>query len=128
MQEHSDAVPVGHIPRSITIYARGEVIRQAIPGNHVSVCGIFLPLQKSGFHDMKSGLLSESFLETHRIVQINKIEDEEMCEEEISPEELKQLAEDSFYDKLASSIAPEIFGWDDVKKALLLLLVGGVDK
>ena len=36
--------------------------------------------------------------------------------------------EDDFYDKLASSIAPEIFGHDDVKKALLLLLVGGVDK
>jgi hypothetical protein len=29
------------------------------------------------------------------------------------------------YDKLASSIAPEIYGHDDVKKALLLLLVGG---
>ena len=37
-------------------------------------------------------------------------------------------AEDDFYEKLACSIAPEIFGHDDVKKALLLLLVGGVDK
>jgi len=36
--------------------------------------------------------------------------------------------EDDFYEKLACSIAPEIFGHDDVKKALLLLLVGGVDK
>lgn len=128
VQEHSDAVPVGHIPRSITIYARGETTRQAIPGNHVSICGIFLPLQKTGFGAMQGGLLSETFLEAHRIVQINKTEDEELGEEEISAEELKQLAEDSFYDKLASSIAPEIFGWDDVKKALLLLLVGGVDK
>ena len=32
------------------------------------------------------------------------------------------------YDKISSSIAPEIFGHEDVKKALLLLLVGGVDK
>ena len=36
--------------------------------------------------------------------------------------------EDDFYEKLASSIAPEIYGHEDVKKALLLLLVGGVDK
>ena len=36
--------------------------------------------------------------------------------------------EDDFYEKLACSIAPEIFGHDDVKKALLLLLVGGVDR
>merc|ERR1711909_175921 len=39
-----------------------------------------------------------------------------------------QLAEQDFYNKLSSSIAPEIFGHEDVKKALLLLLVGGVDK
>lgn len=29
---------------------------------------------------------------------------------------------------LAASIAPEIYGHPDVKKALLLLLVGGVDR
>merc|ERR1712179_774316 len=27
VQEHSDAVPVGHIPRSITVYARGDQTR-----------------------------------------------------------------------------------------------------
>ena len=32
------------------------------------------------------------------------------------------------YGKLAASIAPEIFGHEDVKKALLLQLVGGVTK
>lgn len=35
--------------------------------------------------------------------------------------------EDDFYSKLAQSIAPEIYGLEDVKKALLLLLVGGTD-
>merc|ERR1719187_1795613 len=77
---------------------------------------------------MKQGLLADTYLEAHRVAQINKTEDEEMGEEEITEEELRQLAEQDFYNKLSSSIAPEIFGHEDVKKALLLLLVGGVDK
>jgi DNA replication licensing factor MCM7 len=32
------------------------------------------------------------------------------------------------YGRLASSIAPEIFGHDDVKKAMLLQLVGGATR
>merc|ERR1719163_2712897 len=60
---------------------------------------------------------------------VNKNEDEEEQQnEEITEEELRQVQEDNFYDKLACSIAPEIYGHEDVKKALLLLLVGGVDR
>lgn len=47
----------------------------------------------------------------------------------MTPDELRELtADDDFYGRLATSIAPEIYGHLDVKKALLLLLVGGVDK
>lgn len=63
-----------------------------------------------------------------RIVKMNKTEDDEMEVGELTEAELRQMAEDDFYEKLATSIAPEIYGHDDIKKALLLLLVGGVDK
>ena len=68
VQEHSDAVPVGHIPRCITVYARGTVTRQAAPGDHVSLSGVYLPIKKEGFKAMSSGLLSETYLEAHRLL------------------------------------------------------------
>ena len=128
VQEHSDSVPVGHIPRSITVFARGEQTRAAAPGDHVAINGIFLPIKKEGFKAMTSGLLSDTYLDAHRIVRMSKAEDE-VDDTEISNEELQELASTKdFYDKLSGSIAPEIYGHEDVKKALLLLLVGGVDR
>lgn len=58
-------MPVGHIPRSLTIFCRGEVTRQSQPGDHVVVTGVYLPLAKTGFRQMASGLLSETYLEAH---------------------------------------------------------------
>uniref|UniRef100_A0ABI0P222 DNA replication licensing factor MCM7 n=1 Tax=Bos taurus TaxID=9913 RepID=A0ABI0P222_BOVIN len=128
MQEHSDQVPVGNIPRSITVLVEGENTRIAQPGDHVSVTGIFLPILRTGFRQMVQGLLSETYLEAHRIVKMSKSEEDESGAGELTREELRQITEEDFYEKLAASIAPEIYGHEDVKKALLLLLVGGVDQ
>jgi DNA replication licensing factor MCM6 len=44
-------------------------------------------------------------------------------------EELKTMAsQPTIYSQLARSIAPNVYGHEDVKKAVLLMLVGGVSK
>ena len=49
-------------------------------------------------------------------------------DDELNDEEIERIAEGNYYDLLARSIAPEIYGHLDLKKSLLLALVGGVDK
>ena len=70
IQEHTDEVPVGHIPRSLSILAMGEATRQAQPGDHIQVTGIYLPMQGGGgFAQMNSGLkFNNTYLEAHRVV------------------------------------------------------------
>merc|ERR1719189_588708 len=129
IQEHNDSVPTGGIPRTVTVYCTGDLTRQCTPGDHVSVSGIYLPLKKEGYMAMNSGLVSDTFIDAHKITRLNKTEsDAALDDEELSEAEVEALTQADFYNKLANSIAPEIYGHEDVKKALLLLLVGGVDK
>ncbi|XP_077466422.1 DNA replication licensing factor MCM7 isoform X2 [Stigmatopora argus] len=128
IQEHSDQVPVGNIPRSMSVYARGENTRLAQPGDHVAITGIFLPLLRSGYSQVTQGLLSETFMEAHCITLMNKTDDDELGSDELAEEELRSITEEGYYEKLSGSIAPEIYGHEDVKKALLLMMVGGVQQ
>ncbi|KAG5645073.1 hypothetical protein DXG03_007163 [Asterophora parasitica] len=128
IQEMADQVPVGHIPRSMTIHVHGGLTRQMNPGDVVHLGGIFLPIPYTGFQAIRAGLLTDTYLEAHHIHQLKK----QYSEMEMTPEINRAISElkldPALYNKLAQSIAPEIYGHEDVKKALLLLLVGGVTK
>ncbi|KAK9467821.1 MCM2/3/5 family-domain-containing protein [Lipomyces arxii] len=128
IQEMADQVPVGHIPRSLTVHFTGTMVRSVSPGDAVDIAGIFIPTPYSGFKALRAGLLTDTYLQGQYVYQYKKQYDamERDAEMSLRIEELRQ--EGNIYDKLARSIAPEIYGHDDVKKALLLLLVGGVTK
>ncbi|CAA7271618.1 unnamed protein product [Cyclocybe aegerita] len=128
IQEMPDQVPVGHIPRSMTVHVNGNLTRLMNPGDVVHLGGIFLPVPYTGFQAIRAGLLTDTYLEAHHVHQLKK----QYSEMELTPDIERQIAElrqdPALYEKLAQSIAPEIYGHEDVKKALLLLLVGGVTK
>ncbi|KAJ9142117.1 DNA replication licensing factor MCM7 [Pleurostoma richardsiae] len=128
IQELPEQVPIGQIPRTLTIMCYGSLVRRISPGDVVDIAGIFLPTPYTGFKAMRAGLLTDTYLEAHHILQHKKAYSEMI----IDPQLVRRI--DQFrqsghvYEYLAKSIAPEIFGHLDVKKALLLLLVGGVSK
>ncbi|KAK6344075.1 Mcm2-7 hexameric complex component [Orbilia brochopaga] len=129
IQEMSDQVPVGHIPRTITIQCHGAQARSINPGDVVDVAGIFLPTPYTGFRAIKAGLLTDTYLEAQHVTQHKKQYQDIKVIDPQTDKRIKELREaGSLYDHLARSIAPEIFGHLDVKKALLLLLIGGVTK
>ncbi|CBQ71587.1 probable DNA replication licensing factor [Sporisorium reilianum SRZ2] len=128
IQEMADQVPVGHIPRTMTIHVYGPLTRAMNPGDVVHVGGIFLPMPYSGFKAIRAGLLTDTYLDAQSIHQLKKQYTAMQRTPEIAAH-IAQLKDDpALYQKLASSIAPEIYGHEDVKKCLLLLLVGGVSK
>lgn len=63
-----------------------------------------------------------------KVICISKLDDDDEMEGKLTEEELEKVVVSNFYSTLAASLAPEIYGHEDVKKALLLALVGGVDR
>lgn len=138
LQELPSQVPMGHIPRSLSVYCKGELTRLANPGDVVTVDGIFLPQKVNDGHGSKgrkAGLMSTLFLDAQNLSVHKKSFDETAQNaESMSEEDLQQL--DSSIRRLVQSqdpvgtlsrsIAPEIFGHVDIKRALLLQLTGGV--
>ena len=76
---------------------------------------------------MRMGLTADTFIECQLITKDKTRADDEGHSDVLRQEVLK-MDKSEMYEKLAASIAPEIFGHKDVKKALMLLLVGGVTK
>lgn len=128
IQEMTDQVPMGHIPRTMTVYLFQNQVRTVNPGDSVYISGIFLPLPYVGFRAIRAGLITDTYLEAQYVHSLKK----QYNQMETSPEMeevINKLANDpDVYNRLSNSIAPEIYGHEDVKKALLLLLVGGASK
>ena len=135
LQELPSQVPMGHVPRSLSVYCRGELTRLASPGDVITVDGVFLPqrVAEGGFRARKAGLMATLFVESQNVMVHKKSFDESLLDG-LSEEESAKL--DSDIERVATSedpigilsasIAPEIFGHADIKRALLLQLTGGV--
>jgi DNA replication licensing factor MCM7 len=124
----ADQVPVGHIPRSLTIHCHGAQTRQLNPGDVVDIAGIFLPTPYTGFRAIRAGLLTDTYLEAQHITQHKKSYNDIGMDSRTLRKIDQHMKSGQMYEYLSRSIAPEIFGHLDVKKALLLLLIGGVSK
>jgi len=139
LQELPSQVPMGNIPRSLSVYCRGELTRLASPGDVVTVDGIFLPQKVNDGHGAagrKAGLMSTLFVDAQNLSVHKKSFDDAAANSSDGMTEEQLLRLDSDIRRvtqaedpvgvLGRSIAPEIFGHSDIKRALLLQLTGGV--
>ena len=63
IQELPNQVPVGHIPRSMTVIARGDLTRKVNAGEVATISGVFLPTPFTGVRAIRAGLIADTYLE-----------------------------------------------------------------
>lgn len=128
IQEHTDQTPNGHIPLSLKIICRADTTRVAQSGDYVLISGVYLPTDECNPNQCETYLHNQVYLEAHHIITLNSMDSGLTFNNNMISAEIEELSKGDFYEKIASSLAPEIYGHLDIKKVLLLMLVGGVDK
>lgn len=131
LQENPEVVPTGEMPRNLALIADRNLVDRASPGTRVSIVGI-TSVVNAGTKQIGAVAIRQLYL---RVVGI-EIDEEGAgrAKSTFSPaeeEKFHEMARDpELYDKLASSIAPSIYGdyTANIKKAIACLLVGGSRK
>lgn len=119
----------GERPGEITIFLKEDLTtpkmqRKTDPGSRLKIVGVIreVPKRIKGKLSTKMDLFVDA-----RHVETSELEFEEL---EITPEDektIKDLASDpNIYERLKASIAPGIYGFEDIKESVLLQLFGGV--
>jgi replicative DNA helicase Mcm len=127
LQEKPEELPSGQLPRSVEVTVEGDIVDTARPGDRVAVTGILVGRQdftRSGAKlSMFTPLLDCNWAD---------VSEKGVAEVEITPEDERKIIELSknpeINELVVRSIAPSIYGHENVKRAVSLLLFGGVPK
>ena len=125
-ESHSD-LPPGRLPRSRQLIVTGDLIDSARPGDEVVVNGIYRN-NFSASLNTKNG-----FPVFQTLIQVNSVSNkQEERQRALTDKDVKQIRELSKLPNIDAlilqSIAPSIYGHDDIKLAIVLAMFGGVQK
>jgi replicative DNA helicase Mcm len=132
IEESPESLMGGEQPRRLQVFLQEDLVEpkmeeKTTPGARVKVIGVLkevpVPLQ--------TGSISTRFdlaIEANNIIPLEETYEEVKISEE-DERQIQEIAADAkVFEKLASSIAPSIWGYDEIKKALVLQMFSGVRK
>ncbi|HET6399414.1 MAG TPA: minichromosome maintenance protein MCM [Candidatus Thermoplasmatota archaeon] len=126
VQEAPEGLRGGAQPERITVHIQDDLVHRMSPGDRVLVSGILATQARRSGNNKR--------VEFNKVLQGIAVELKEQAFSEIElteedKEEIRRLAADPrIYDRLRQSFAPNIYGMDHQKDALILALFGGVAK
>ncbi|XP_070782543.1 DNA replication licensing factor MCM3 [Enoplosus armatus] len=127
VQEMPEKAPAGQLPRSVDIILDNDLVDMVKPGDRVQVIGTYrcLPAKKGGF---TSGTFRTIMIACH-VKQMSKEVSPYFSADDVAKiRNFSRTRSKDMFDQLARSLAPSIHGHEYIKKAILCMLLGGVEK
>lgn len=128
IQESPGTVPPGRIPRQLDVICLWDLVDQAKPGDEIEVIGIYRNnfntslTVKNGFPVFATVLEANHINKKENMFAVYKLTEDDK-------KEILALSKDKNIGKrIMKSIAPSIYGHEDIKRAIALAMFGGVPK
>ncbi|KAF9127927.1 MCM DNA helicase complex subunit [Mortierella sp. 14UC] len=130
IQEMPERAPAGQLPRSIDVLLDDDLVDKVKPGDRIQVVGVYRTLgsrdAKSTSSTFKTVILA-NYITTFAGKAGNGIAQPTITDSDI--ENIKKLARrKKAFEILSNSLAPSIYGHDYIKRAVFLMLLGGMEK
>lgn len=128
VQEMPELAPPGQLPRLVDVVLDDDLVDVAKPGDRIQVVGVYRALGGAGnsSSSFKTVLLANAVYPLHARLTGVAFQDKLT---DVDIRNINKMAKDrKIFDVLAGSLAPSIYGFDYIKKAVLLMLMGGVEK
>jgi len=130
IQEMPEKSPPGQLPRSIDVLIEGDLCDACKPGDRVKISGIYRAI--GGVHSAGGSGFFKTFVVSNHIALLGGAEGRTHVDSSVADADIRNVLNFSsvsnVFSRLSRSIAPSIFGHEFIKKALLLLLIGGKEQ
>ncbi|MCW3130160.1 MAG: ATP-binding protein [Methanophagales archaeon] len=126
LQESPEELRGGELPQAIDVNLEDDISGEVSPGDRIIVIGILRSYQRS------TQFGKTPFFDIYLDGNSLEIKEEEFEEIEITEEDEREIMElknqPDVYEKLIRSIAPSIYGYEEIKEAMVLQLFAGIPK
>ncbi|KAK3670621.1 MCM DNA helicase complex subunit [Recurvomyces mirabilis] len=128
LQESPGTVPAGRLPRHREVILLWDLIDSAKPGEEVEITGVYRNNYDAQLNNKNGFPVFATILEANHVVKSHdQLAGFRLTEAD--EREIRALSRDpKIVEKVVASIAPSIYGHDDIKTAVALSLFGGVSK
>ncbi|KAF2224728.1 DNA replication licensing factor mcm3 [Elsinoe ampelina] len=130
IQEMPERAPAGQLPRSVDVIMDDDMVDRVKPGDRIQLVGIYRTL---GNRNASSGSSTfRTLILANNIILLSSKSGGGIAQTTITDTDIRNINKISkqkrVFDLLAQSLAPSIYGHDYIKKAILLMLLGGMEK
>lgn len=130
IQEMPERAPAGQLPRGVDVILDDDLVDRAKPGDRIQLVGVYRSLGNRNTNSSSSTF--RTVVIANNVIHLASKSGGGIVQPTITDTDVRNInklaKKKNIFDLLSQSLAPSIYGHDYIKRAILLMLLGGMEK